>query len=74
MMKLKCQYDYDKKTATDSIKAVGEKKVFEVQLKEEKTNDLLIWWPGLVALLAAFMFNRFRVTQKQKAIIELQKN
>ena len=72
------QYAYEKKTAQDSIKAIDEKRVSEVKLvateaslKQEKTWKLALFG-GVVLLMmfAGFIFNRFKVTQKQKQIIE----
>ncbi|HLC83965.1 MAG TPA: tetratricopeptide repeat protein [Bacteroidia bacterium] len=68
------KYQYEKKTAADSVKAIEEKKVVAAQFKQEQTQRYALY--GGVALLlifGGFMFNRFRATQKQKSIIELQK-
>lgn len=67
------QYEYEKKAAADSIKVVGERKVFDAQLQQQKTQrSALFFGIGLIALFAIFMYNRFRITQKQKQIIELK--
>ncbi len=67
------QYEYEKKAAADSIKAIGERRVFDAQLQQQKTQrSALFFGIGLIALFAIFMYNRFRVTQKQKQIIELK--
>ncbi len=75
------QYEYEKKAAADSIKNKEAQKVMdaqlsaqEAQLNQEKTQRYALYG-GLVLVIVflAFIFNRFRVTQKQKAIIELQK-
>ena len=68
------KYQYEKKTAADSVKAIEEKKVVAAQFKQEQTQRYALY--GGVALLlifGGFMFNRFRATQKQKNIIEVQK-
>ncbi len=68
------KYQYEKKAAADSVKATEEKKVVEAQFKQEQTQRYVLY--GGVALMivfAGFMFNRFRVTQRQKELIELQK-
>ncbi len=68
------QYEYDKKAAADSVKTIEERLVFDVQLKQEKTQRTALYIGiGLIALFSAFMYNRFRITNKQKEIIELQK-
>lgn len=68
------QYAYDKKAASDSIKVVEERKVFDVQIQQEKTLRIVLYVSiGLIALFSIFIYNRFRITRKQKYIIELQK-
>ena len=46
----------------------------EEELKQEKTQRLSLYLGlALVLLFSAFVFNRFKITQKQKLIIETQK-
>ena len=80
-IKKQLQYQYEKKAAADSVKNAEEQKVKnalltaqQAQLKQEKTQRLALYG-GLVLVIAflGFVFNRFRVTQKQKVIIEQQK-
>lgn len=80
-IKKQFQYQYEKKAAADSVKNAEEQKVKnalltaqQAQLKQEKTQRLALYG-GLVLVVAflGFVFNRFRVTQKQKIIIEQQK-
>ncbi len=72
-IKSQLQYEYDKKAATDSIKAVEEKKVVAIQFKQEKTQRYALYGGlGLVLIFAGFIFNRFKITQKQKHIIEIK--
>lgn len=67
------QYEFDKKQTADSIRVVEEKKVINAKLEKEKTQKYALYGGILfVAMVAVFMFNRFRVTQKQKQIIELK--
>jgi serine phosphatase RsbU (regulator of sigma subunit)/tetratricopeptide (TPR) repeat protein len=67
------QYSYDKKAAADSVKVTEEKKVFSLQLKQEKTQKVALYGGlALVCLFSIFMVNRFRVTNKQKKIIEIK--
>jgi tetratricopeptide (TPR) repeat protein len=68
------KYEYDKKAAADSVKAEEEKKVTVAQLQQEKTQRVALYG-GLILVLifSLFMVNRFRVTQKQKKLIEVQK-
>lgn len=69
------QYEYEKKVAADSIKTVEARKVFDAELREQKVQrGALYVGIGLLTLFALFMYNRFRVTQKQKQIIEIKEH
>lgn len=80
-LKQNMQYEYDKKAATDSIAFAKEKEIKEVEIAKQKAelkvkrNQQFALYGGLllVLLFAGFMYNRFKVTQKQKQIIEIQK-
>lgn len=73
-IKSQLKYEYEKKAAADSVKAAEEKKVVDAQLKQEKTQRLALYGGlGLVGIFSLFMVNRFRVTNKQKKLIEEQK-
>ena len=68
------QYDFDKKQAADSVKVAEEKKVAAAELHSEQNKRYSLYGGlFLVVVFAGFIFNRFRVTQKQKIIIESQK-
>ena len=80
-IKKQFQYQYEKKAAADSVKNVEEQKVKnaqltaqQAQLKQEKTQRYALYG-GLVLVIVfcGFVYNRFRLTQKQKHIIEKQK-
>ena len=80
-IKKQFQYEYEKKAAADSVKNVEEQKVKnaqliaqQAQLKQEKTQRYALY-SGLCLVIAfsGFVYNRFRLTQKQKHIIEQQK-
>ncbi len=74
------QYEYEKKSAADSIKISEEKKVSkaklaesEASLKQEKTQRFALYGGLLLVLIfTGFVFNRFKITQKQKQIIEIK--
>lgn len=75
------QYQYEKKAAADSVKNAEEQIVKnaqltaqQAQLKQEKTQRYALYG-GLMLMLvfAGLMFNRFKITQRQKNIITLQK-
>lgn len=74
------KYEYEKKAAADSIRTLKDKAVKEAQilegiekLKKEQTQRLALFG-GLVFILclSGFIYSRFRLTQKQKALIELK--
>lgn len=75
------KYEYEKKAAADSIKAMEEDKVQDALLAAEKAEVkqqeqqkyYLFGGLALALLFGGFIFNRFRVTSKQKDIIEEQK-
>jgi len=66
-------YDYAKKAAADSASAAADRVKSTEKIKRQRiTQYFLFGGLGLVAVFAMFMFNRFRVTQKQKKVIEEQ--
>ncbi|MES2836883.1 MAG: tetratricopeptide repeat protein [Bacteroidota bacterium] len=68
------QYAYDQKTAADSLKAAEHKKLIDAKLQQEKTQRYALYGGlSLVIFFAIFIYNRFKVTIKQKQIIEIQK-
>ncbi len=79
-VKKQFQYQYEKQAAADSVKNAEEQKVKnalltaqQAQLKQEKTKSYALYGGlALVIVFAGFMFNRFKVTHKQKQIIELK--
>ena len=81
-IKNQLKYEYEKRAAADSVKNAEEQKVKDAQLvaqnaslKSEKTQRYALYG-GLVLVVGflIFVFNRFRVTNKQKKIIEEQKH
>ncbi len=81
IIQLEMKYDFDKKAAVDSVNHAKEKLVQAAELKKQeaeikvKKNQqyVLFGGIGLVLIFAGFMYNRFKITQKQKGVIELQK-
>jgi tetratricopeptide (TPR) repeat protein len=80
-LKKQFQYEYEKKAAADSVKNTEMQKVKDAQLtaqsaklKQERTQ---FWFLvcGLACVVGglSFVVHRFRITQKQKKIIEAQK-
>jgi tetratricopeptide (TPR) repeat protein len=80
-IKQQLRYEYEKKSAADSVSHAKESAIKTAELSRQsaeikaKKNQQYALFGGLilVALFSIFMFNRFKVTQKQKAIIENQK-
>ncbi|MCX6295917.1 MAG: tetratricopeptide repeat protein, partial [Bacteroidetes bacterium] len=74
------EYQYDKKAAADSVKNEEERKVTHAlilaknaQIEQDNTQKLALY--GGVCLLLIFggiMYNRFKMTQRQKEIIEIK--
>lgn len=70
---LKYRYEYEKKTAEDRVRDAEEKKVISARFKQEQTQRYTLYGGlTLVTLFGGFMFNRFRVTSRQKKVIENQ--
>ncbi len=80
-IKSQLKYEYEKRAAADSVKNAEQQKVKDAQLqaqnaqiKNEKFQRYaLIGGLAIVILGLGFVINRFRITQKQKKIIEEQK-
>ncbi|MES2761768.1 MAG: tetratricopeptide repeat protein [Bacteroidota bacterium] len=80
-VKKQFQYLYEKQAAADSTKNAEEQKVKnsqlvaqQAQLKQEKTQRIALYGSLiLVVIFLAFIYNRFKITQRQKQIIEKQK-
>lgn len=76
------RYEYDKKLVADSLKAMEEKiktdarlATQKAQLEKERIQRFSLYG-GLFVLLVfgVFMYNRYQISQKQKRIIEDQKD
>lgn len=67
-------FDYARKSSLDSLKQVEERTIVKEQLRHEKKTRIYLYSGlAIVLLFTIFIFNRFRVTKKQKVIIEEQK-
>ena len=81
-MQKEMQFNYDKKAATDSIANAKEAEIKNIEIEKQqveikaKKNQqyALVGGLFLVLVFAGFMYNRFKVTQKQKHIITQQKH
>lgn len=68
------KYEYDKKSAADSVRTIEERKIAAIQLQQEKTQRITLYgFLMLTLVFAVFMFSRFRKTRRQKLLIEEQK-
>lgn len=71
LMKAHYKYEYGKKQEADSIKAIRDKEIYDLKFeKQENEKWFLYAIIALVFIFGAFIFNRFRVTNKQKKVIE----
>lgn len=72
-IKTKFKYEYEKKVAADSIKVAEQRKVFDAKMKQEETQRFALYAIILLTIVfALFMYNRFRITKKQKQLIEIK--
>jgi tetratricopeptide (TPR) repeat protein len=80
-LKNQLQSDFDIKTAADSVAHAKENEIKSAELSRQsaeikvKKNQQYLSFGGLaiILLFSVFMFNRWKVTQKQKVVIEKQK-
>ena len=78
---IKYKYEYEKQAAADSIMAAETAKLLDAQLAVEKAENkqnrqqkyFSISGLTLALLFGGFIFNRYRISNKQKKIIETQK-
>jgi tetratricopeptide (TPR) repeat protein len=73
-MQASMQYEFDKKEIATKAE---QDKLDAINAEEKKKQQIVIYAVAgllvLVGVFAVFMYNRFRITQKQKAVIEEQK-
>lgn len=80
-LKAQLKYEYEKQAAADSVAHAKESEIKNAELAKQnaeikaKKNQQYALFGGLfcVCVFGVFMFNRYKVTQKQKGIIEKQK-
>ncbi len=73
-LKQELKYEYEKKAAADSLRVAEEKKLTTIKLKQEQTQRYYLYGGlGLTIFFGIFMFNRFKITDRQKSVIEEQK-
>ncbi len=79
--KQQLRYEYGKRAVADSVKYAELQKVKEAQILAQQSQisqEKIKRWAMfgglfLVLIFAMFMFNRVKITQRQKVIIEIQK-
>ena len=65
------QYEFDTKAIKDSLKIAGEKKIAKIQLDKQKNQKMFLFVILiLILLILFFLYNRFKLTSKQKSEIE----
>lgn len=71
MLKQQYQFEYKTKVSADSIKVEEERKLMKLKFEKERSQRYALYG-GLVIVLifGFFIFNRYRITHKQKLIIE----
>jgi len=63
------KYEYEKRIIADSIKTVDEKKLYEIKLKQERTNKyLLVLCLVLIILIGFLIFQRNSNIQKHRVL------
>jgi serine phosphatase RsbU (regulator of sigma subunit) len=68
------EFDYNKKAVADSLRTMEQRVSIQAELKHEQTRRYYLYGGlALVLIFAGFMFNRYKVSQQQKKIIEKQK-
>jgi adenylate cyclase len=67
------QYEFDKRTTADSVKAVEQQKVMAARISKEKTQRFAVTGVLLLTVVfSGFIFNRWRIIKKQKLQIQQQ--
>jgi tetratricopeptide (TPR) repeat protein len=77
-LKSQLKYEYEKQAAKDSVAHAKEKEISQAELGRQraeltaKRNQQYALYGGLILVMvfAGFMYNRFKITKKQKYIIE----
>ncbi len=72
-IQMQMNFDFEKKRTADNLIIEEERKTNLVKFEKEKTQRYALYGGlGLVIIFAGLMFNRFKITQKQKLIIEIK--
>lgn len=67
------QYEFDKKQVADSLRTEEERKINAIKFEKEKQERYYLYGGMILVLIfTGFVFNRFKVSQRQKKIIEMK--
>jgi len=68
------KYEYEKEALADSLVFAKKEALSQAEIKRKnQQRNALIGGLGLISIFSGLLFNRFRVTRKQKKVIEIQK-
>lgn len=68
------QYAFNKKQTADSIKVEQERNIVLIKLEQDKNQRYFLYFGLLILVLFSLLiYNRYKVAQKQKGLIEIQK-
>jgi signal transduction histidine kinase len=71
LLESKYEYEYDRKAISDSIQQVREKQVYSLQIEKDRNSKLfLVVFILLVLIFTVLIYNRYKIAQKQKSVIE----
>lgn len=74
-MKTQFENEYAQQAIADSLKMGEERKVNHLKFEKEKTQRIALYAGlALFVLFSGFLYNRFKVSQKQSRLIEKQKH
>jgi serine phosphatase RsbU (regulator of sigma subunit) len=65
------KYEYEKKSLSDSLKVNAERETHKTELSQEKQQRYTLYaGMALLVVFGGMMYNRFKITSRQKQIIE----
>jgi len=68
------KYEYEKEALADSLVFAKKEALSQAEIKRKnQQRNALMGGLGLISIFSGLLYNRFRVTRKQKQVIEIQK-